>query len=108
MSFETFDVDGDVIHEWCDRPAGEIAPGIVPAPVTTLDLWVVCYCTDNAHPEREFAQRQTWGDGHYIFTPAWHTNRADALTDYNHAAGQRHIVHRTAHVTTDAMTQEVA
>lgn len=91
-----------------DRPAGEIAPGVTPIPTAKIDLWLVCYCQDNTHPEREFAQRQTWGDGQYVITPAWHTNRAKAVSDYNHGAGQRHIVHRTAHVTVDAMKREVA
>lgn len=92
-----------------DRPvAGEIPPGVVPLPTSIVSLWCVCFCTDDTHPEREFAQRQTWGDGQYVFTPAWHLNRADAVTDYNYAAGQRHIVHRSAHVVVRPDAVEVA
>lgn len=98
--------DGSV--EWADRPTGEIPANVVPIPGAKVDLWTVCFCADDTHPEREFAQRQTWADGSYIFTPAWHLNRHDAVTDYNHAAGQRHIVHRTAHVTIRPDTVEVA
>jgi len=98
--------DGSI--EWADRPAGECGPNVIPLPTAKLDLWVVCFCTDDTHPEREFAQRQTWTDGHYVIVPAWHTNRTEAVTDYNHAAGQRHIVHRTAHIVVRPDTVEVA
>lgn len=99
--------DGTI--EWADRPGiGECAPNVVPLPTTVIDLWVCCFCQDDTHPEREFAQRQTWTDGHYTITPAWHLNRPDAVTDYNHAAGQRHIVHRSAHIVVRPDTSEVA
>lgn len=87
---------------------GEVPPNVTPIPTTAVDLWTVCFCQDNTHPEREFAQRQTWVDGSYTITPAWHLNRAEAVTDYNHAAGQRHIVHRAAHVIVRPDTVEVA
>lgn len=91
-----------------DRPAGEVSPGVVPLPVAKVDLWIVCYCADDTHPEREFAQRQVWGDGTNVIVPAWHTDRGGAVTDFNHGAGKRHIVHRAAHIVVRPDTVEVA
>lgn len=98
MRQEFNDVDGSPIIEW---HAGEVPPGVVPeARPADLSLWIVCFCEDGTHPDREFAQREIWGDGHNVIVPAWHTDRAAAVRDLAYAGGTKHIVTRDVHLAT--------